>query len=52
VDLDRLVEDPLDGARRRDLDRLDLGVGSLVADRVHQPGGLEHKQPELFDAHP
>ena len=45
VHLDRLVEDPLDGLRHRDLDGLDLGVRALVADGVHQPGGLEHEQP-------
>ena len=38
--------------RRRDLDGLDLGVRALVADGVHQPGGLEHQQPGLLDAHP
>src|SRR3954447_15543865 len=41
VHLDRLVEDPLDRARNRDLDGLDLGVRTRVADRVHQPGRLE-----------
>ena len=39
-------------ARHRDLDGLDLGARALVADRVHQPGGLEHQQPHLLDAHP
>jgi hypothetical protein len=38
--------------RRRDLDGLDLGVRALVADGVHQPGGLEHQQPGLLDRHP
>ena len=52
VHLDRLVEDPLDGRGGGDLDRLDLGVRALVADGVHQPGGLEHQQPKLLDPHP
>src|SRR6478609_1534863 len=34
VGLDRLVEDPFDGLGRRDLDRLDLRVRTLVADGV------------------
>ena len=52
VHLDRLVEDPLDGRRGGDLDRLDLGVRALVADGVHQPGGLEDQQPQLLEPHP
>src|SRR3984957_17857323 len=52
VGLDRLVDHPLRHGRGHDLDRLDLGVGSLVADGVHQPGGLEHEQPRLLDPHP
>src|SRR6476646_8189291 len=51
VGLDGLVEDPLDGLGGRDLDRLDLGVRALVAHGVHEPGGLEHEQAQLLDAH-
>src|SRR6476660_21345 len=52
VGLDGLVEDPLDGLGRRDLDRLDLGVGARVAYGVHEPGGLEDEQAQLLDTHP
>jgi hypothetical protein len=52
VHLDGLVEDPLHGLRGRDLDRLDLGVGGLVAGDVHQPRGLEHQQTQLLDLDP
>ena len=52
VRLDRLVQHPLGHRRRHDLDGLDLGVRALVADRVHQPGRLEHQQPGLLDAYP
>src|SRR5699024_9269943 len=51
VRLDRLVQDPLDRARGGDLDRLDLGVCTLVADGVHQIGGLEHQKTHLLDGH-
>jgi NADPH2:quinone reductase len=43
VQLDRAVHDPLHRGRGGDLDRLDLGVGALVAHGVHQPGGLEYQ---------
>ena len=33
----------------RDLDRLDLGHRRAVADGVHEPGGLEHEQPQRLD---
>ena len=52
VHLDGVVDDALHRQRHRDLDRLDLGVGALVAHGVHQPGGLEHQQPSLLDAPP
>ena len=32
-----------------DLDRRDLDARALVADGVHQPGGLERQQPGLLD---
>src|SRR6266568_3050039 len=44
-----LVDDPFSGRGGENLDRLDLGVGALVADRVHQPGGLEDEQPGRLD---
>src|SRR6267154_1627196 len=52
VRLDRLVDHPLGHRRSGDLDRLDLGVGALVPHRVHQPRGLEDKQPGLLDPDP
>src|SRR2546429_262465 len=52
VRLDGPVDHPLRHRRGDDLDRLDLGVCSLVTDRIHQPRGLEHEQPCLLDPHP
>ena len=52
VHLDRLVQNPLDGLGRGDFDGLDLSVGALVADGVHQPGGLEDQQSQLLDPYP
>src|SRR5579875_1333792 len=52
MDLDRLVDHPFGHRRDRDLDRLDLGVRALVADRVHEPRGLQDQQPGLLDPHP
>src|SRR5450631_3241460 len=49
---DRLVDHPLGHGRGDDLDGLDLGVRTLVAHRVHQPGGLQHQQPGLLDPDP
>src|SRR6266540_3874481 len=52
VHLDRTV----DHLRRHlgcgDLDRRDLDPRALVADGVHQPGGLQHKQAHLLDLDP
>ena len=48
-ELDRAVEDLLHGPRDRDLDGLDLGHRGAVADGVHEPGGLEHQQPQRLD---
>ncbi len=52
VGLHGAVDDVLDHLGGGDLDRLDLAVGASVADRVHQPGGLEHQQPQLLDRDP
>src|SRR5215472_1900804 len=52
VHLDRLVDHPFGHGRSRDLDGLDLRVRALVADRVHQPGGLEHQQAGRLDPDP
>src|SRR5262249_50370488 len=51
-DVDRLVDDPLDGTRCRDLDRLDLGMRALVAHGVHEPRGLQDEQAQLLHAYP
>src|SRR5689334_16523805 len=52
VRLDRLVDHPFGHRRYCDLDGLDLRVRTLVADVVHQPGGLQYQQPGLLDAYP
>src|SRR5690606_34460701 len=49
VDLDRPVDDLERHVRSLDLDRGDLGAGLLVADRVHQPRGLEDEQSGRLD---
>ena len=49
VDLDRAVDDPQRDVRRGDLDRRDLRARVLVADRVHQPRGLQREQAHHLD---
>ena len=49
MQLDGAVENLLHCSRHGDLDRLDLGHRTGIAHGVHQPGGLEHQQPQRFD---
>ena len=49
VHLDGAVDDLQRDVRGGDLDRRDLGPRFLVADRVHQVGGLEREQPDHLD---
>jgi len=52
VGLHGTVDDPRGHLGDGDLDRRDLHGGTSVADRIHQPGGLEHQQPSLLDPDP
>ena len=52
VQLDRPVDDVQRHPRGGDLDRGDLGAGTLGAELVDQVGGLEHQQAGLVDLDP